>query len=134
MAELFSDEWMNALKDQWNNEPAVSQTLAEIGFDSVITYGFKDGDKPVAVFVVEKGICTRAGAYNGETADWDMRADRANWMKWAAKGIGMTGLGLAYASGKLKFASGDYGAMMKNPKMAGPFVKFFGLMKNIPTT
>ena len=122
MADLFSDEWMDALKNEWNNEPGVCQALADIGFDSVITYGFKDDKDPVAVFVVEKGICVRAGAYAGETADWDMRADRANWIKWASKGIGMTGLGLAYAAGKLKFFSGDYAAMMKNPKMAGPFI------------
>lgn len=133
MPELFSEDWMNALKDEWNNDPGVSDALAAIGFDSVIGCGFKDGET-VGVFVVEQGVCTSAGAYNGEELDWDMRADKKNWMKWVSKGIGMAGLGMAYASGKLKFFKGDYGAMMKNPKMAGPFVKSFGLMKNIPTT
>jgi len=41
---------------------------------------------------------------------------------------------MAYASGKMKFVTGDYGSMMKNPKMAGPFIKCFGLMKAIETS
>ena len=62
-----------------------------------------------------------------------MRADRKDWMKWVDKGLGFTGMGLAYTTGKLKFKTGDYGAMIKNPKMAGPFVKSFGLMQKIKT-
>lgn len=133
MPELFSADWMNELKDQWNNEPEVSAKLADIGFSSIITCGFKDEDQPRGVFVVEKGICTSAGSYKGEKPDWDMRADRKDWMKWVDKGLGFTGMGLAYTTGKLKFKTGDYGAMIKNPKMAGPFVKSFGLMQKIKT-
>jgi len=48
-------------------------------------------------------------------------------------GLGMAGMGMAYTMGKLKFRTGDYGAMIKNPKMAGPFVKSFGLMQKIKT-
>jgi putative sterol carrier protein len=131
MAALFSDAWMKQLMDAWNNEPDVSQKLAEIGFNSVISCGFKDEDNPRGVFVVENGICTRAGDWNGEKPDWDMRADMKDWLKWVEKGIGMMGLGTAYATGKLKFKHGDYKAMMKDPRMAGPFVKSFGLMQKI---
>lgn len=133
MPELFSGDWMNELKDQWNAAPDVKDKLAEIGFNSIITCGFKDEDQPRGVFVVENGVCVRAGDYAGEKPDWDMRAARKDWMKWVSKGIGLTGMGMAYTTGKLKFKSGDYGAMVKNPKMAGPFVKSFGLMKNIDT-
>ncbi len=133
MPELFSAEWMNELKDQWNKEPEVSAKLAEIDFNSVITCGFKNEEQPRGVFIVEKGVCTRAGAYAGEKPDWDMRAERKDWMKWVEKGLGLTGMGLAYTTGKLKFKTGDYGAMIKNPKMAGPFVKSFGLMQKIKT-
>ena len=31
MAELFSADWMNELKDAWNDEPEVRDKLAEIG-------------------------------------------------------------------------------------------------------
>lgn len=131
MAAIFSDAWMKQLMDAWNNDPEVSQKLADIGFNSVISCGFKDEENPRGVFVVENGICTRAGDWNGEKPDWDMRADMKDWLKWVEKGIGMMGLGTAYATGKLKFKHGDYKAMMKDPRMAGPFVKSFGLMQKI---
>lgn len=131
MAELFSAEWMNQFKDAWNADPEVRGKLAEINFNSVITCGFKDEDTPRGVFVVENGECVRAGDYAGEEPDWDMRASRADWMKWVEKGISMTGLGTAFAMGKLKFRKGDFKAMIKDPRMAGPFVKSFGLMQKV---
>ncbi|MEN8167575.1 MAG: SCP2 sterol-binding domain-containing protein [Pseudomonadota bacterium] len=131
MAQLFSDEWMNQLKDAWNADPDVKDKLAEIGFNSVITCGFKGDDKPLGVFVVENGECVRAGDYDGEEMDWDMRASRGDWMKWVEKGIGMAGMGTAFAMGKLKFLKGDFKGMIKDPRMAGPFVKSFGLMNKI---
>jgi hypothetical protein len=131
MAELFSEEWMNQLKDAWNAEPEVKDKLAEIGFSSVIACGFKGEKDPRGVFVVENGECVRAGSYGGETLNWDMRADRKDWMKWVEKGLGMTGMGMAFTTGKLKFLAGDFKAMIKDPRMAGPFVKSFGLMQKI---
>lgn len=131
MAALFSDEWMKQLMNAWNGDPEVKDKLAEIGFNSVICCGFKDEENPRGVFVVERGTCVRAGAWNGEKGDWDMRADMKDWLKWVEKGIGMMGLGTAYATGKLKFKTGDYKAMMKDPRMAGPFVKSFGLMQQV---
>lgn len=131
MAELFSAEWMNQLKDAWNAEPEVKDKLADIGFSSVISCGFKDEPKPRGVFVVENGECVRAGAYADEKPNWDMRADRKDWMKWVEKGLGMTGMGMAFTTGKLKFMAGDFKAMIKDPRMAGPFVKSFGLMQKI---
>lgn len=133
MAELFSAEWMNALKDAWNAEPDVRGRLEEIGFNSTITCGFKDEDTPRGVFVVENGTCVRAGDFDGTEPDWDMRATPDNWKKWASEGIGMTGLGTAFAMGKLKFMKGDFAAMIKDPRMAGPFVKSFSLMGQIHT-
>ena len=131
MAELFSEECMNQLKDAWNADPEVKDKLAEIGFSSVITCGFKDEAKPRGAFVVENGECVRAGAYSDEQPNWDMRADRKDWMKWVEKGLGMAGMGMAFTTGKLKFLSGDFKAMIKDPRMAGPFVKSFSLMQKI---
>ncbi len=129
--ELFCDAWMKELRDAWNTEPKVKDALAAIGFNSVITCGFKDEDQPRGVFVVENGECVRAGDYAGENPDWDMRADKKDWMKWVEKGIGMAGMGMAFTTGKLKFKTGDFKAMIKDPRMAGPFVKSFGLMNKI---
>jgi len=131
MAELFSDAWMNELKDAWNAEPEVKDALAAIGFNSVISCGFKDEGDPRGVFVVENGECVRAGSWAGEAQDWDMRADRKDWMKWVEKGLGMTGMGMAFTTGKLKFLKGDFKSMIKDPRMAGPFVKSFALMQKI---
>ena len=133
MAQLFTAEWMNELKDAWNGEPDVRDKLAEIGFNSVIYCGFKNEDNPRGVFVVENGECVRAGAWteSDPPANWDMRADMKDWLKWVEKGIGMAGMGMAFTTGKLKFKAGDYKAMLKDPRMANPFVKSFGLMQQI---
>lgn len=131
MAQICSGEWMNQLKDAWNASEEVSGALAEINFSSVIACGFKDDEKPTGVFIVENGICTSAGNYNEETVNWDMRATKDNWKKWIKKPLTMSSMGFAVTTGKLKFATGDYFTMVKNPKMAIPFVKSFGLMSQI---
>ena len=131
MADLFSDEWMKGYMDAWNNEPDLSDALAEIGFNSVIGYGFQGDDGPAGIITVENGKVVSAGAYNGESLSWDIRAKPANWDKWLSKGIGMAGLGMAYTTGKMKFAVGDYSAMLKDPRMAGPFIKSFSVMGSV---
>jgi putative sterol carrier protein len=131
MSELFSNKWINELKELWNKTPEVSDKLAEINFDSTIACGFKGEDKPSCIFVVKSGKAVSAGLYNGEEADWDMRASQKDWDKWAEKPLTMTSMGVAVAMGKLKFEKGDFPAMIKNPSMAGPFVKSFSLMSEI---
>jgi hypothetical protein len=128
MADLFSDEWMKSFMEQWNAEPDLSDALAKIGFTSTIAYGFDGDDKPMGVIVVENGKAVTAGSYNGEELNWDLRASQANWEKWLKKGLGMMGLGVAYSTRKLKFNVGDYLAMIKDPRMAGPFIKSFTVM------
>ena len=131
MADLFTDDWMKTYMDAWNNEPALSDALAKIDFNSVIGYGFQGDDAPTGVITVENGKVTAAGAYNGETMSWDIRAKQADWDKWLKKGIGMMGLGMAYTTGKMKFVVGDYMAMAKDPRMAGPFIKSFTVMGTV---
>ncbi len=128
MADLFSEDWMQAFGNAWNDTPEVSGPLAEAGFNSVIGYGYADDDAPTGVIVVENGAVTAAGSYGGEDLDWDIRASADNWNKWLKKAPGMAGLGMAFTTGKLKFKVGDYKGMMKNPKLAGPFVKSFAVM------
>ena len=131
MADLFSDDWMKSFMDAWNKEPELSDALAKIDFDSVIGYGFQGDDGPTGVITVEKGKVTAAGAYNGEKLSWDIRAKPANWEKWLNKGVGMAGLGMAYTTGKMKFVVGDYMSMVKDPRMAGPFIKSFSVMGTV---
>ena len=128
MTELFSDEWMKGFMARWNNEPDLSDALAEIGFNSVIAYGFDGEDDPRGFVRVENGKVTEAGVYSGGQVNWDLRASPDNWQKWMEKPPGMMGLGMAYTSRKLKFKVGDYTAMIKDPRMAGPFIKSFAAM------
>ena len=128
---LFDADWMSGFAAAWNNEPELSGALAEIGFNSVIGYGFTGDDAPTGVIVVENGQATNAGAYNGEELNWDIRAKEDQWNKWIAKPPGMTGLGMAFTTGKMKFIVGDYGAMVKDPRMAGPFIKSFAAMAEV---
>jgi hypothetical protein len=128
MADLFSDEWMKSYMEAWNTEPDLSDALAKINFNSVIAYGFDDEEDPRGVINVEGGKAVDAGAYNGEEVNWDLRASPENWQKWMVKPPGMVGLGMAYTSRKLKFKVGDYAAMIKDPRMAGPFIKSFTAM------
>jgi hypothetical protein len=80
------------------------------------------------VLSIENGKAVSAGEYNGEELNWDLRASEDQWGKWISKPPGMMGLGTAYTTRKLKFNVGDYGAMVKDPRMAGPFIKSFAAM------
>lgn len=131
MADLFSADWMASFLEHWNGEPELTGPLGEIGFSSVIGYGFPDDDQPQGVITIENGQATVSGAYNGEELNWDIRASEAQWGKWISKPPGMMGLGMAFTSGKMKFKVGDYGAMLKDPRMAGPFIKSFSVMGKV---
>jgi hypothetical protein len=132
MAALFSDDWMVDFGNAWNDEAELGDALAKIGFNSNIGYGFEGAEPPSGVLCVENGYVVKAGSYSGEALNWDLRASPEDWEKWCQKGIGMVALGMAYTTGKLKFKVGDYGAMIKNPAMAGPFIKSFGVMGKVP--
>jgi len=128
---LFDADWMQRFADAWNADSELVGALEKIGFNSVIGYGFTGEDAPRGVITVENGRVTAAGAYNDETLNWDIRAKEDQWRKWIAKPPGMTGLGMAFTTGKIKFPVGDYGAMLKDPAMAKPFIKTFSIMGQV---
>lgn len=128
MSDLFTPEWMERFMNAWNAEPALADALAEINFNAVIGYGFPDDEQPVGVITVENGKATSAGTYDGQNLNWDLRAKQEQWEKWMKKPPGMAGLGMAFTTGKIKFREGDYAAMLKDPRMAGPFIKSFSVM------
>jgi hypothetical protein len=117
--------------EQWNSEPDLCQALEQIGFSSVIAYGFDGEESPLGVLTVENGKAVSAGAYAGEALNWDLRCSEQQWKKWISSPPGMMGLGMAYTSRKLKFNVGDYAAMIKDPRMAGPFIKSFSVMGRV---
>ena len=109
--ELFSDKWMKKFMDEWNKEHSLSGELKKIGFSSTIAYGFDGDEHPRGVINVKNGKAVSAGTFRGEET--------------------MMGLGAAYTTRKLKFANGDYKAMIKEPRMAGPFIKSFTVMGRV---
>jgi hypothetical protein len=80
------------------------------------------------VLTVENGKAVAGNAYAGEALSWDIRASADQWQKWVKDPPGMMKLGMAFTTGKMKFKVGDYGAMIKDPRMAGPFIKSFSVM------
>ena len=136
MAEIFSNSWMAKFKDAWNGEAEMTRELANIKFNSTIAYGFISEDLPRGMIQVHKGKIISAGEFDdeqikAEELDWDLRADPADWKKWIQHPPGMMALGMAYCSRSLKFKRGDYASMIKDPRMATPFVKSFSLMNRV---
>ncbi|MCP5372935.1 MAG: SCP-2 sterol transfer family protein [Hyphomicrobiales bacterium] len=131
MPELFSEEWMQGFKEEWNKEPELVEELEKIGFNSTIAFGYDGEDAPRGVLTVENGHATAGEAYNGQELSWDLRATQKNWEAWMKKPPGLMGLGMAYTSRKLRFEVGDYAGMIKDPRMAGPFIKSFTVMGRV---
>ncbi|AEK57448.1 MULTISPECIES: hypothetical protein [Acidithiobacillus] len=131
MAELFSPAWMERFAAEWNREPDLAQALGQIDFASNIAYGFVEEEAPRGFLQVLKGQVASAGAYQGQALNWDIRASVDQWMKWISSPPGMTGLGMAFTTGKIKFKVGDYKSMLKDPRMATPFVKSFSVMARV---
>jgi hypothetical protein len=125
---MFSADWMNGFKERWNADSELAGSLEKIGFNSTIGYGFDGEANPRGFIRVENGHVVEAGDYDGQDLNWDLRATPDNWTKWMSKPPGMMGLGMAYTSRKLKFNVGDYSAMIKDPRMAGPFIRSFSVM------
>lgn len=128
---MFTEDWMKQYAEAWNNEPGLADALEQINFDSVIGYGFENDDTPLGFIDVQNGKVVESGSYDGQDLNWDLRASEDNWSKFVKKPPSMIGLGIAYTTKKLKFTKGDYSAMIKNPRMAKPFIKSFGVMSKI---
>lgn len=131
MSTPFSAEAMNQFKNLWNSDAALTAELSSAGFNSKIGYGLIGDVAPSGVIHVEAGYVTYAGAFAGEELDWDLRADEETWGEWFVKSPSLMGLGLAYTSRKLKFVKGDYATMVKDPRLAGPFVRSFELLSKV---
>lgn len=131
MSDLFSPEWMGAYKNAWNNEPKLTEPLSEIGFSTAIGYGLLDDDKPRGVLLVENGKATSGGAYENQDMNWDIRAGADLWEQWMKSPPNLTQIGLAYTMRRLQFKQGDYAAMLKEPRMTGPFIKSFETMAQV---
>lgn len=117
--------------EEWNSNTEIVTELGQIKFNSNIAYGFKDQKEASGIIEVVKGKVVSAGEYQGQLVQWDLRAAEEDWREWFKKPPGMMTLGLAYTSRKLAFKKGDYASMLKDPRMAGPFIKSFSVMAHV---
>lgn len=128
MEDLFSEAWARRFTNKWNNNTEIVEQLAAANFDSVIAFGYLDHPTPEVLIEITQGRITntrRCEADNSQAPEWDLRAKPEQWEKWRGNGPGITGLGVAVTSRQLQFVAGDYRRMIRQPLLAGPFLKFF---------
>ena len=131
MSTLFSEAWMKQLQEKWNASTDITTPLTKAEFSARIGYGFKGDESATGLLVIENGMVTQAGAFDGDELDWDLRASPEKWTGWIENGFGLTKLGPAVATGALQFASGNYRQMIRNPSLANPFMHHFSLMQEV---
>lgn len=131
MADLFSDEWAQAFKDAWNADDDITKSLERAGFNSVVAFGLPDDDFPAFVMTIQNGVVSSINNAAMDDIKWDIRATTDNWLSLIVKPPGLMKLGIAYTSRKLRFKTGDYATMIKDPSLAGAFVKSFALMGKV---
>lgn len=131
MSELFSEEWAKAYMATWNANPEITHALQKAGFSSVVAFGFQEDNDPAFVMTIVNGNIISTGKKATNDVNWDLRATKENWQALIAKPPGLMKLGMAYTSRKLRFLKGDYAHMIKDPSLAGAFVKSFELMGKV---
>jgi len=127
-SDIFSAPWAQSFEQAWNNEPEVVEPLARSGFNAAIGYGFIGQDSPALVIHIQGGRINHVAPPASEKLDWDLRASLETWESWRKSPPGLMALGMAYTTGKLRFAKGDYLTMIKNPVLAAPFARSFAVM------
>jgi len=131
MADLFSNEWAQAFKEAWNADEEITASLQRAGFNSVVAFGLPDDVDPAFVMTIQNGMVSSINTAAVEDIKWDIRATTDNWLSLIVKPPGLMKLGIAYTSRKLRFTKGDYATMIKDPSLAGAFVKSFALMGKV---
>ncbi len=131
MADLFSSEWAQAFKDAWNADEEITASLQRAGFNSVVAFGLPEDDVPSFIMTIQNGVVSSINTAPVDEIKWDIRATKDNWLTLIVKPPGLMKLGIAYTSRKLRFTKGDYATMIKDPSLAGAFVKSFALMGKV---
>ncbi len=131
MADLFSNEWAQAFKDAWNTDEEITASLQRVGFNSVVAFGLPEDDVPSFIMTIQNGMVSSINMAPVDDIKWDIRATKDNWISLIVKPPGLMKLGIAYTSRKLRFTKGDYATMIRDPSLAGAFVKSFALMGKV---
>ena len=131
MEVLFSEGWAKHFTSKWNKNTEMVTQLAAANFDAIVAFGYTDSEPPAVSIEIKNGTIIKAQIYSqGQlgTPQWDLRATPEQWGKWRGNGPGIGGLGVAIANKQLQFRAGDYRKMIRQPMLAGPFLKFFDFL------
>jgi hypothetical protein len=131
MAELFSAEWATAFMQIWNSDKDITDMLRHAGFNSVVAFGYQDESEPKFYMTIINGSIVSVEKKPQDAIKWDLRANQDFWQALLTNPPGLMKLGIAYTSRKLRFKKGDYATMIKDPSLAGAFVKCFALMGKV---
>ncbi len=131
MADLFSKEWAQSFQDAWNADKEITASLQRAGFSSVVAFGVPETDDPSFVMTIQDGVVSSVNTATPDDIKWDIRATADDWLSLIVKPPGLMKLGIAYTSRKLRFKKGDYATMIRDPSLAGAFVKSFALMGKV---
>ena len=131
MAEMFSSEWAKSYMDIWNADLEITSMLRDAGFNSVVAFGYQEEAAPRFVMTIENGHIVSVDSKPEDEINWDLRAGQDFWTGLLAQPPGLMKLGIAYTSRKLRFNKGDYATMVRDPGLAGAFVKCFALMGKV---
>jgi hypothetical protein len=131
MAELFTPEWATAFMQVWNSDNDITSMLQHAGFNSVVAFGYQDETDPEFYMTIENGSIVSVERKPHDAIKWDLRANQDFWLALLTNPPGLMKLGIAYTSRKLRFKKGDYATMIKDPSLAGAFVKCFALMGKV---
>ena len=128
LQQVFSAEWLEVLRIEWNRREGLSSQLRQVGFSSVVAFGLPQEEQPRAYLVIRNGEIDEAKKQSPGLPQWDLRADESQWQSWFSEPPGLLALGMAFTNRSLQFRHGNYPAMIKDPLMAESFVRSFALM------
>jgi len=125
---VFSTEWLEVLRKEWNRKDGLSGQLRQVGFSSVVAFGVPQEEQPRAYLVIRNGEIDEVKTLAADRPQWDLRAEESQWQSWFSEPPGLLALGMAFTNRSLQFRHGNYPAMIKDPLMAESFVRSFALM------
>lgn len=125
---VFSTEWLEVLRKEWNRKDGLSGQLRQVGFSSVVAFGVPQEEQPRAYLVIRNGEIDEVKKLASDQPQWDLRAEESQWQSWFSEPPGLLALGMAFTNRSLQFRHGNYPAMIKDPLMAESFVRSFALM------
>lgn len=131
MSNLFNETWMQEFATLWNNDQEIADILAQKNFTANIGYGLIGDTHPTGILIIVEGKVEEAGLYEGQSLDWDLRADLEDWTNWLEERLNMAQLGFVVADKKLQFRSGNHKKILRTPSLATVFLRSFELMNQV---